>query len=343
MIDRDCPVAPLGRPPAEQEVPVARRARLECDLGTGKDPKGPAPQKASPTRSSVRELTEARPCRNTQTGCILPNMPADWLLPTAVTAYKNREQLQEWWQRFLDSTLGKRKTFAFTGDAGAGKTVLFDHLTGSDLNRGYHPPGASQQQESGRLDAEKRRIRLVTIPGQNSSPRFEAIESLFSDKYAVDGVIHVVAQGYVETRDETARRILIQDQGIDTLSKYREIKLRDELTDLEETCELIRRSLQKHRKPKWLLVAVTKLDLFYNDVAQARAYYSPHNPDSPFSQTLTRLRRQVGEDNFRWDAAPVCCRPESFNWNLETVRPVLTIAQRDHYLASFAEALKEMH
>ena len=269
-------------------------------------------------------------------------MPVDWLLPTAETAYKNREQLRTLWQSFLDTTLGERKTVAFTGDIGAGKTVLFDHLTGRSLTPGYRIPGASQEKEQGRLPAEKRRIRLVTIPGHSSSPRFEAIESLFSEKHTVDGVVHVVANGFVETRDETARSILISDKKIDSIATYRALKLRDELNDLEETCELIRHSLQRHRKPKWLLVAVAKLDLFYSDVAAVRDYYSPYNSSSAFAQILDRLRRQAGEDNFRWDAAPVCCWPESFEWNAEIVQPSFAIAQRDHYLATFAHALKEM-
>jgi hypothetical protein len=45
----------------------------------------------------------------------------------------------------------------------------------------------------------------------------------------------------------------------------------------------------------------------------------------------------VGEDNFRWEVAPVCACLESFAWNNETVQPKI---DDDGRKAHFLELVK---
>ncbi|HEV2860698.1 MAG TPA: GTPase [Pyrinomonadaceae bacterium] len=262
-----------------------------------------------------------------------------WVLPAAKEAYKNREEIKSLWSRITTFFLGKKSSIAITGMAGVGKTVLFDYLSSEAYERGYKPPGRSEDEETGKVTAAGQRIGFRTIPGQSAMPRREAIDKIFLGKKPVDGVIHVVANGFIEIRKQVSRQTLIRDASLDTLEKFRSFYLGEELKDLHETCEIIRQSYQKHRKPAWVLVAVTKADLFYADIAQAERYYSPEG-DGEFSQRMEILRSQIGWDNIRWDALPVCAWLEDFEWNGERQPSVLKPDQRDHYIASFAEQLE---
>jgi energy-coupling factor transporter ATP-binding protein EcfA2 len=263
-----------------------------------------------------------------------------WILPAAGEAYKHREEILSLWESIVAKLFGEKKTVAFTGHAGAGKTVLFDHLTGTAFKAGYVPPQTSRDEETGKIAAVGKRIRLVTIPGQNAPPRFDAIQELFSAKHSVTGVVHVVANGFVETRDATARAALINDAGLDTTEKYRAAQLESELKDLDETCELVRQAIRQHRTPKWMVVAVTKVDLFYAKLDNARTYYSPHGT-SAFAKRLAELQEQVGHDNFQWTAVPVCCWLEDFVWSNETTQSTLKPQQRDTYVYHFGAELKK--
>src|SRR5438477_4920821 len=118
-----------------------------------------------------------------------------WLLPALKTAYKHREDIAGGWKKFTTWLLGAKSVVAFTGAAGVGKTVLLDHLSGHAFKAGYQPPAQSQKDEKAGISEHRKRIRLVTIPGQTSGPRFEAFKKVMSDKETVDGIIHVVANG----------------------------------------------------------------------------------------------------------------------------------------------------
>jgi hypothetical protein len=264
---------------------------------------------------------------------------ASWVLPAAKEAYKNRQEIQSIWSRVATFFLGKKSSIAVTGMAGVGKTVLFDHLGGEAYKLGYKPPGKSEEEESGKVSAKGKRIGFRIIPGDSASPRRESIDGLFLGKKPVDGVIHVVANGYIETRKRVARTALVEDFKLDTLQKYREFHLNEELKDLHETCELIRQSCKKHRKPTWLLVAVTKADLFYAKIEEAEEYYSPEGAGD-FSRRIKLLQSQVGSDNLRWDARPACAWLDDFEWNGETQPSTLKLDARDHYIASFAGQLE---
>jgi GTPase SAR1 family protein len=261
-----------------------------------------------------------------------------WLLPLAKEAYERREDIAGAWEKLSAWLLGEKKTIAFTGCAGVGKTVLVDYLTQDAYQQSYHPPDQSQKEEKGNLSAPRKRIRLVTIPGQSSGPRFEAFKKLISDDDTVDGIVHVVANGFASTRDNTAKQILIHDQNLQTIEEYRRAQRIIEVDDLRRTCDFIRQSHQRHHRPNWLIVAVGKLDLYYNQLDAARLEYSPFGK-SEFATILNELRDDVGKNFFRWDAAPVCGWLEHFEWNLETTECRLLPDQRDHYVATFAKKL----
>jgi hypothetical protein len=268
----------------------------------------------------------------------MPVEHASWLLPVAKEAYKNREELKSIWDRIYSAVFGQKKKLAFTGMAGVGKTVLFDHISGEAYKKGYIPPGTSLTKEAGKITAPKKRMHITVIPGQESPERMQAIIDLFENKKPIDGIIHVVANGFIEPRGENSEKVLIE-KGVDTIDKFRTYQLALELKDLHATCEIIRRAIHTHRKPKWMLVAVTKVDLYYSGIAQAAQYYAPDG-DSDFVRRLKQLQEQVGTDNFSWDALPVCSWLDDFQWNKQVTPSTLKPHQRDHYLATFAKRLE---
>lgn len=260
--------------------------------------------------------------------------PNWWLLPRE--AYKRREEIKSAWDRLITLFQGRRSRIAFTGTAGTGKTVLFDHLA-LRASLGYHPPQRSEKKESGKLVKAGQRIAVSVVPGQHSAPRHEAVDDLFGGKHSVDGVVHVTCFGYVDLRERVAKDTIIS-QGLTSIPLYREQMMKDELTDLEHTCEDIRRSIRRNGRPKWMIVAVTKADLFSNNLEEAEQYYSPHGK-GPFVDRLNLLQRQVGTDRFRWTALPVCSWLEDFIWNGETQKTNISVAQRDHLLATLVETM----
>ncbi|HEY6332687.1 MAG TPA: hypothetical protein VI756_25410 [Blastocatellia bacterium] len=261
-----------------------------------------------------------------------------WALPAAKEAYKNREEIAGAWDKITALLFGKKKSIAFTGMAGVGKTVSFEHLTGKAYKQGYSPPPTSQAREGGKVSFQKKRIHITVIPGQDSPPRLEAVDEVFFGKKGVDGIIHVVSNGFVELRDPVAKQVLV-DNGLDTSEKYRQHQLGEELRSLDSTCELVRQAIRRHRKPRWMLVAVSKADLFYETITTVRQFYSPFG-QSRFSDRLKQLRAQVGADNFQWDAAPTCAWLEDFDWNGEKVHSILKPNERDHFLGAFAKLLE---
>jgi len=147
-----------------------------------------------------------------------------WLLPALKESYKSREDFKEIWRKIFG-----KKNIVFTGLGGAGKTVLFDFLSGQGFKQGYKPPRPSQSVEKGKVRKANRKMAISVLPGQMDSPRLQGISEIFLDKKTVDGVIHVVCNGFVDVRDPTAREFFIKEQNLETIEELRQVQLREEL------------------------------------------------------------------------------------------------------------------
>ncbi len=267
-------------------------------------------------------------------------MAVNWVNPTmaiAGFAVKNHKELGGIVTAVWNRLTKKLNELAITGTEGVGKSVLLDNLTGKAFEPGYTKPLKSQKEEQGAVRS-KQRIRVSVVPGQQASPRNDSLDELFNGKMELDGVIHVVSAGLPVIRDETQCQLLVSQQ-VTTIREYRSYHRGVELHDLKETCEAIRAAHRRYHGPKWLIVAVDKFDLFHDKVLEEQRYYSPHH-DSEFARVLNDLRDNVGRDNFRWTAVPVCGWPEDFVWNGEVLPSQMAAETRQAYLTQFLGELE---
>jgi 50S ribosome-binding GTPase len=175
------------------------------------------------------------------------------ILPTVnagVGLYANRKAIQDILQQ-LSNRFTSKTRIAVMGMFGVGKTVLIDYILGKG-GTGYKIPLTSQRAEYEVIKIEDKNLEFIIVPGQEQSPRREALEEL--EKNPPDGIIHVFANRYANNRNSTAQAIFVE-QGIDTIEKIRNKNLDLELADLERTCSFIERIHSKYQKPQWILVA----------------------------------------------------------------------------------------
>ena len=125
--------------------------------------------------------------------------PVVWELAKAgaeagLSAFEHRSALAAMWARLT------RKTYriAVTGPEGAGKSVLVDYLQGEGFKPGYQPPGISLSVERDRVVWPRKCLSLSTLPGQQRfAQRINALQEVFDVGDPLDGIIHVVANGYL--------------------------------------------------------------------------------------------------------------------------------------------------
>jgi hypothetical protein len=127
--------------------------------------------------------------------------------------------------------------------------------------------------------------------------------------------------------------------GIKTLEDYRTSQLQEEISDLKATCQMIVRTVRKHRDPIWMFVASTKCDLYAGDLNRVEDHYSPYGKND-FVRQLNSLQGQIGSLYFTWDALPVCGSLEDFEWNGELLPSALKPSQRDQLVTNLLRKIE---
>jgi hypothetical protein len=190
-------------------------------------------------------------------------------------------------------------TVAVTGMTGVGKTRLADRLSrrasAQSSDPGTQEVGSATMERRTRRNARMRGYRFRVVPGENAATRLGALDEVFHDE-PVDGVLHVVANGHA-----TPRR-LAGTTG--AAAATREEQLAAELEDWSITAHRIASMAVRRERPTWLVIAVTKADLFADDIDAAVHYYSPGS-GSPFGDKLDELRALAGGAKLSIDVLPV--------------------------------------
>jgi hypothetical protein len=187
-------------------------------------------------------------------------------------------------------------TVAVTGMTGVGKTALADRLARRAQTVGSADVGSAMMERRTRRAARLRGFRFLVVPGENAATRLGALDDVFHDE-PVNGVLHVVANGYA-----TARRTAGTTGAGEAM---REEQLAAELEDWAITAHRIASMAVRRDRPTWLVIAVTKADLFPDELDEALEYYSPGS-GSPFAEKLDELRALAGGAKLSVDVLPVC-------------------------------------
>ena len=216
---------------------------------------------------------------------------------------------------------------AVTGMTGVGKTELVDHLCGRSA---ADTPEALAESGSAVMERRVRRGRRLTgfrfrvVPGENAATRLGALDQVFHDD-PVDGVLHVVADGLAtgrRTAGTTGAAVVEREQ-----------QLARELDDWTVTAHRIASMAVRREHPTWLVVVVTKIDLFPDRVDEVVRSYSPGS-GTPFGDRLDELRALAGAAKLSIDVLPVCSHLEA--------ESAVSTQVRDSYLATLEARMAQL-
>jgi hypothetical protein len=184
---------------------------------------------------------------------------------------------------------------AVTGMTGVGKTQLVDRLARRTSGDGVAEVGSAVMERRTRRSRRLQGFRFLVVPGDNAATRLGALDEVFHDE-PVDGVVHVVANGYATPRRTAGTT--------GTATSSREEQLAAELEDWTITSHRIASLAVRRDKPIWLVIAVTKTDLYPDEIDEAVHYYSPGS-GSPFGDKVDALRALAGGAKLSIDVLPV--------------------------------------
>lgn len=175
-------------------------------------------------------------------------------------------------------------TVAVTGMTGVGKTQLADRLARRSSASSTAEVGSAVMERRTRRSRRLHGFRFLVVPGDNAATRLGALDEVFHDE-PVDGVLHVVANGYATPRRAAGTT--------GSASATREEQLAAELEDWTITAHRIASMAVRRSAPVWLVIAVTKADLFADDVDEVVRSYSPGG-GTPFGDKVDELRALAG-------------------------------------------------
>ncbi len=193
--------------------------------------------------------------------------------------------------RHLSTSVGDgASTILVTGVSGAGKTRLIEAWIRGDAAA---EPHRSIVPELYRLPLRHlvpfgRRTVVAVVPGALSREKYAILDRTTGHGRRPSGVVHVVSWGHEVPWPN--HRAVLGEQSPEELHRY---NLAREVHEFRETCERLAsawRSDRAARERFWLLIAITKADLFWSRIDEAIDYYG----GGEFGEIITSLAARVG-------------------------------------------------
>ena len=233
----------------------------------------------------------------------------------------------------------KKFRLAITGMEGVGKTVLFDSLTGKAFEPGYQKPSRSQRMETGKVPSASSKLLVSVVPGQVCAFEVTRLGSALLGEASRE-------------RSDPRREFGIRERpqhGCRSCPRQRPCNHNDSQVPATPEEAGTRRPPSnlphhpyadfKYCAPQWLVVAVDKIDLYHDELADVERLYSP-SAKTDFVKELNSLVRRLGTDFFRWMALPVVGYIEHFEWNGHIQRTQLQEQDRRDYVGQFLAELQ---
>ncbi|ELO4812045.1 GTPase domain-containing protein [Escherichia coli] len=269
-------------------------------------------------------------------------MAIEWTTAASVSfrlgkqGYDNRFVIQKFWTKlkaYLD--IGETQ-IVVTGHSGVGKTNLANQMHGRARDIGYKLPSESKSVEVADIQAGNWAKLVRVLPGQDGYRTKGSID-IFQDNDSLEGVIHLVDYGYSKPRNSLHSSEMIKD-GISTIEQLRIYNLKKELQTLSVMLTDVRRMYSNKKRPKWIIIAVNKVDLYSNDRDDALEYYHPDG-SSEFSRLLREFLLDIGSMNISIHVVQTCAYEQDFEWNNQSVKSELQRQEQNHILSDFMTSL----
>jgi archaellum biogenesis ATPase FlaH len=274
------------------------------------------------------------------------------------------DRVRSMWRDFLlfvESKSGKeivKTQILITGAAATGKSVLSQHMSGEAFSEDWVKSEVASTTTEKQI-ANDKLIRI--IPGQLEQRSYDSLLNALSEKTDLEGIIHVVDFGYNKIRNvgglskDVNQKKLIEQLGIDTITKLRNYNLRNEIQYIRTLVHQIKFA---KKKPKWVLIAINKADLFIDELDIARKYYDHNDPtmfssdlfplladefdnELTFKSVIKDLSNYLGEGNVNINYLPVFTAHENYEFNADVVKSQVNDASHRNYMMRlFLENLK---
>jgi hypothetical protein len=239
---------------------------------------------------------------------------------TSRFVFLHRYTFQKLWKHMMIHYSFAKAQILVLGRSGVGKSVLTSVVLGEVGDHNWKEPGISQDVEIKPITLTNLTKVITVVPGQSVNERRVALDRHFY-KNELEGLIYVADWGFTDLRSSYIEQTLV-DAGEDSLEKIRAYHLKAELDDFKSIIESLKTIRSNNKGPKWLLVAVTKFDLFSDNESEARTYYEDEN--SEFYSIIKGLFSAVGEHNIKVKICFVSSKLDNFEWNGTTFKPQLT-------------------
>jgi len=217
-----------------------------------------------------------------------------------------------------------------------GKSILASHWHGEANSLDWVVPDTSSDVEIKPISIGDWTKIVSVIPGQESNERLIALNAAFAQGSRLEGVIHVVDWGYTTIRDSAVKKEMVA-RGIDSIRALRKHNMALELDEFKYLAEQIKTANARGVGPKWLVVAVNKIDLYESKHEDAKQYYHP-SCSGDFSHLIGGLCDWVGTSNLKVACLPVCAMPEPFTWNEKTKKSEIdSVTRQRSYMRKFID------